>query len=74
MSLCARITSPDIIDTNDERIQMNLDDLIEEVSKIPGATIECLHPSESMLHRYDEDSVLGDSYWCGVCGMLLQVG
>jgi len=35
---------------------------------------ECKHPSESMVHEYDEDSILGDAYWCGVCGMLLQVG
>ena len=53
---------------------MNLDDMIEKLREIPGATIECKHPTDSIIHRYDEDSKLGDSYWCGVCDMLLQVG
>ena len=48
--------------------------MIDQVSKIPGATIECEHPRDKMYHEYDDSSILGDSYWCGVCGMLLQVG
>ena len=34
----------------------------------------CIHPLEYIQHEYDEDSILGDSYWCGECGELLQVG
>ena len=35
---------------------------------------DCKHPTEEILHEYDESSVLGDSYWCGLCNELLQVG
>jgi hypothetical protein len=38
------------------------------------STENCKHPTEEILHEYDEDSILGDSYWCGVCNELLQVG
>lgn len=53
---------------------MSLDKMISQLQEIPGATIECKHPNESVVHKYDKSSRLGDSYWCGVCGMLLQVG
>ena len=35
---------------------------------------DCKHPTEEIVHEYDEDSILGDSYWCGLCSELLQVG
>jgi len=25
-------------------------------------------------HKYDDGSILGDSYWCADCGELMQVG
>ena len=34
----------------------------------------CEHPVDKTIHEYDETSILGDSYWCGLCGELLQVG
>jgi hypothetical protein len=34
----------------------------------------CKHPSENVVHVYEKDSALGDSYWCGLCDELLQVG
>ena len=44
------------------------------VSSLEDETPACAHPSEATVHKYDEDSLLGDSYWCGACGELLQVG
>ena len=44
------------------------------VSILEDETPACTHPSEAMVHQYSEDSLLGDSYWCGSCGDLLQVG
>ena len=35
---------------------------------------DCKHPSSDVVHIYDEDSLLGDSYYCGICGDLTQVG
>jgi|688.fasta_scaffold1087154_2 hypothetical protein len=34
----------------------------------------CSHPIENWEHDYDEDTVLGDAYYCGLCGDLMQVG
>ena len=34
----------------------------------------CPHPIDEWEHGYDEDSALGDYYWCGRCGELTQVG
>ncbi len=34
----------------------------------------CPHPIEEWEHEYDEDSTLGDAYYCGRCGELTQVG
>jgi hypothetical protein len=34
----------------------------------------CKHPTDSIVHEYDEDSILGDAYYCGLCDELLQVG
>lgn len=34
----------------------------------------CEHPIDEWKHEYDEDSILGDSYYCGLCGELTQVG
>jgi hypothetical protein len=45
---------------NDERIDMKT------------ATVQCAHPE--WTHEYDDDSILGDSYWCVDCGELMQVG
>jgi len=45
---------------NDERIDMKT------------ATITCAHIE--WTHEYDDDSILGDSYWCVDCGELMQVG
>ena len=28
----------------------------------------------NVVHEYDEDSKLGDAYYCGLCNELLQVG
>ena len=42
--------------------------------KSKSKTAVCTHPVDSVEHHYDEDSILGDSYWCGECGELLQVG
>jgi len=36
------------------------------------ATTECLHPNWE--HEYDEDSILGDAYYCADCDELMQVG
>jgi hypothetical protein len=36
------------------------------------ATVQCAHPE--WTHEYDDDSILGDSYWCVDCGELMQVG
>jgi len=33
---------------------------------------DCKHTD--IRHEYDENSILGDSYWCDSCGELLQVG
>ena len=35
---------------------------------------ECECPIEYWEHEYDPDSVLGDAYYCGLCGELTQVG
>ena len=35
---------------------------------------KCTHPIEDWVHDYDEDSILGDAYYCGHCGELTQVG
>ena len=29
---------------------------------------------DNVVHVYDEDSRLGDAYYCGLCNELLQVG
>ena len=34
----------------------------------------CAHPVEQWEHEYDDDSLLGDAYYCGCCGELMQVG
>jgi hypothetical protein len=34
----------------------------------------CDHPIEEWEHDYDPDSILGDAYYCGLCGELTQVG
>jgi len=34
----------------------------------------CIHPKDDMVHEFDENSRLGDAYYCGLCGDLLQVG
>lgn len=34
----------------------------------------CKHPKDDMVHEFDENSKLGDAYYCGLCGGLLQVG
>jgi hypothetical protein len=33
---------------------------------------KCLHPNWE--HEYDEDSTLGDAYYCADCDELMQVG
>jgi len=33
----------------------------------------CAHQSD-WIHEYDPESILGDAYWCGDCGELMQVG
>ena len=33
---------------------------------------KCLHPD--WVHEYDDDSTLGDAYWCADCDELMQVG
>lgn len=52
---------------------MKLNDIVNAVHD-NGMAIECQHPTDMIRHEYDPDSRLGDSYWCGVCDMLLQVG
>lgn len=37
-------------------------------------TETCEHPIDSWEHDYDPDSILGDAYYCGLCGALTQVG
>ena len=34
----------------------------------------CCNDSANWVHEYDENSVLGDAYYCGDCGKLTQVG
>jgi hypothetical protein len=34
----------------------------------------CPHPIDEWDHEYDEDSLLGDAYYCGRCNELMQVG
>jgi len=36
--------------------------------------VVCTHPGDNMIHEFNEDSLLGDAYYCGLCGDLLQVG
>jgi hypothetical protein len=36
------------------------------------ATVQCAHLE--WAHEYDDESVLGDAYWCVDCGELMQVG
>jgi len=52
---------------------MDLNKIVDAVHD-NGLAIECQHPTDQIVHQYDPDSILGDSYWCGVCDMLLQVG
>lgn len=35
---------------------------------------ECEHPIKYWVHAFDPDQALGDSYRCGLCGELTQVG
>jgi len=35
---------------------------------------QCEHPIDDWEHDYDPDSILGDAYYCGHCGKLMQVG
>jgi len=35
---------------------------------------QCEHPTDDWEHDYDPDSILGDAYYCGHCGELMQVG
>ena len=35
---------------------------------------QCEHPIDDWEHDYDPDSILGDAYYCGHCGELMQVG
>jgi hypothetical protein len=35
---------------------------------------DCKHLIEDVVHIYDEESLLGDSWYCGKCGELRQVG
>ena len=34
----------------------------------------CSHPVDDWDHHYDEECLLGDAYYCGHCGELMQVG
>lgn len=34
----------------------------------------CVHPIEDWEHDYDPTTRLGDAYYCGHCGELMQVG
>lgn len=34
----------------------------------------CSHDKFEWQHEFDEDSILGDWYWCTGCGELTQVG
>jgi len=36
--------------------------------------VECSCPIEDWVHGWDDDSLLGDYYYCGHCGELTQVG
>ena len=46
--------------------------LREEAERIAAGG--CPHPMDEWEHEYDEDSILGDAYYCGRCGELMQVG
>lgn len=51
---------------------MNEADAKAEADRIAGGG--CPHPIDEWDHEYDEDSILGDAYYCGRCNELMQVG
>ncbi len=58
----------------DGRVEMNLEnwsDVLIEIEKWRKAAV---HDCESNVIHQTHDEGLGDSYWCGICYALLQVG
>lgn len=44
----------------------------KEAERIAGGG--CPHPINEWEHEFDPESILGDAYYCGRCGDLMQVG